>query len=242
MARRPRPRKAKTQVSAMALVRLLMMMGMSTGRYVFAPREHRLTLSPTSLREIHGAERINYLTIKIIQELTMNFLSDFSQAPCPSLAIRQRHIRQYPRILRLQWENASREESTFLSCKPSIRQKHSPEHQIRLDCSPQQLTILSSQGIALPIEQFNALIDLLPQIEKALQPKAGDLKISRPRYDDAASAATTGETEKGSKDSVDNDEDENEAKDDKKKDHDERPQKRQKQKANHEATSSEDEG
>jgi hypothetical protein len=100
--------------------------------------------------------------------------------------------------------------------------------------------LIFSQGIALPIEQFNALVELLPQIEKALQPKAGDLKISRPRYDYSAS----GEAEKKNinKDSED-DEDEEQVKDVKKKDDDnDRPQKRQKQKANHEATSSEDEG
>ncbi|KAL6714748.1 hypothetical protein ACLMJK_008173 [Lecanora helva] len=37
------------------------------------------------------------------------------------------------------------------------------------------------KGISLPIEQFNSIINLLPQIEKALGEKGH--KISRPNYD-----------------------------------------------------------
>ncbi|KAF1820498.1 PC4-domain-containing protein [Dissoconium aciculare CBS 342.82] len=103
-------------------------------------------------------------------------------------------------------------------------------------------TLPGKKGIALPIEQFNALVELLPEIEKALKPKAGDLPISRPRYDEEGpkSAAASNE-QKESKEPVASDEDETVG-DDKKGKHNDRPQKRQKQKANHEATSSEDEG
>ena len=78
------------------------------------------------------------------------------------------------------------------------------------------------QGISLPLDQFAALVDVLPQIEKVLKEKGED--IPRPKYDKMED-----EAEHGAEEEEAVDEEEEDAEDTKN------------EKKNFEATSDEDE-
>ncbi len=76
----------------------------------------------------------------------------------------------------------------------------------------------------MSLEQYSALIDVMPQIERALN-KQGE-KVPRPNYDDAANGTGKEDSSNGGEDVDDDDDD------------DQRPDSR---KANIEATSDEEE-
>lgn len=97
---------------------------------------------------------------------------------------------------------------------------------------------LRPQGINLPVDQFAAVLDVLPQIESALKSKG--VIIPRPKYaaavDGAAEAEDDEAEDEGDGEDTKGEDDQDEA--------NEKPlksSKKQKKKANHEATDEEDE-
>lgn len=94
------------------------------------------------------------------------------------------------------------------------------------------LTFPSSQGISLNLDQFNAFVELLPQVETVLKSrlKSEDVEISRPDYDRKTTAKPAEPDQAALDDGSDDDEKESTGKRDK-----------SKLKKNHEATSDEDE-
>ncbi|KAK4497991.1 hypothetical protein PRZ48_010647 [Zasmidium cellare] len=90
------------------------------------------------------------------------------------------------------------------------------------------------KGISLNLDQFNAFVELLPQLENVLTAKG--IKVPRPKYDQASSKKAAAEEEE-EEDREDSEDDED----------DEKPASKStgrldkfKHKANHEATSDED--
>ncbi|GAB7365803.1 hypothetical protein MBLNU230_g7136t1 [Neophaeotheca triangularis] len=103
------------------------------------------------------------------------------------------------------------------------------------------------KGISLPVDQFAAMLDVLPEIESVLKSKG--VEIPRPKYDGVAAPVeeASGEADREKEEVVDeNEEREEEAKKEEEVDVDEKPAAGRldkfRMKKNHEATSDEDEG
>ncbi|KAH9845821.1 Transcriptional Coactivator p15 (PC4) [Teratosphaeria destructans] len=126
----------------------------------------------------------------------------------------KRHDDEHTRVLREGRQDASWQEGRFIVCV----------------LSAYDTPLITIQGITLSIDQFSAVMDVLPQIESTLKSKG--IAIPRPKYDGGAADAGNDEPEE---------EDEEEAPDE---EEDAKPSKLDKfrMRPNHEATSDEEGG
>lgn len=78
------------------------------------------------------------------------------------------------------------------------------ESQATLCCSRPVRVLIFIQGISLSIEQFNALVELLPQIEDSLKSKGEP--VSRPSYGGTTTTTTEPPSDSNDKSAEDNNE------------------------------------